>query len=165
MPMVNGVNRKTKLRDSEDHSLGAILGVDYGLRRVGLSICFDKQRLAVGAGWLEGLSGRTLARAVKAAAVERNAGLIVIGQPPEDARDADRVTAGADALTASLKRMGLKVVRWNEDYTTAAVLKERRKYGGKSSKPKGWVDEAAAIFILQDYIDNRQTLKTLGHET
>ena len=131
-----------------------ILGVDYGLKRVGLAVGYLSQRMAVGAGWLEGLSGRSLARAVKAEAVKRGSGVVVIGQPPEGARDNDRVIAGADSLVAALERMGMKVVRWDESYTTSAVISDRKKYGGKSSRPRGWIDEAAAILILQSYIDS-----------
>lgn len=148
---------KPKWSNPDSYVSGAILGVDYGLRRVGLSICDEKQRLAVGAGWLEGLSGRALARAVKAAAVERNAGLVVIGKPPQGARDAEKVISGVNALVVSLMRMGLKVVKWDENFTTATVLADRKRFGGKSSKRKGWIDEAAAILILQDYIDNHRS--------
>jgi len=141
------------LIDKSSANPGTILGIDYGLKRVGLAVSDENGRLAVGAGWLEGLSGRSLARRIKAEADKRNAKLVVIGQPPEGVRDSDRVAAGADELAAALEKMGLETKRHDESYTTSTVLAERKKYGGKSSKPRGWIDEAAAILILQSYID------------
>jgi len=140
--------------NAKEQISGALLGVDFGLKRVGLAFSDGIHRVAVGAGWLEGLSGRTLARAIKAAARQRKIETVIIGRPPEGAREVEKVIAGVNALAASLSRMGLKVIWQDEDFTTARVLADRKKIGGKSSKPKGWVDEAAAILILQDYIDS-----------
>ncbi|MDP8239101.1 MAG: RuvX/YqgF family protein [Candidatus Hatepunaea meridiana] len=134
---------------------GAILGVDFGLKWVGLAVCDNRQTIAVGAGWLEDISGRSLARRIRIEAEERLAKTILIGQPPIGARNSERVVAGANILAESLRKMGFEVIRWDESYTTAAVLTDRKRIGGKSSKPKGWLDEAAAILILQGYIDNR----------
>jgi len=151
------------LTDKSSVSQGAILGVDYGLKRVGLAVSDENGRLAVGVGWLEGLSGRSLARRIKAEADKRNAKLVVIGQPPEGARDSDRVAAGVDELTTALEKMGLDTERYDESYTTSTVLAERKKYGGKSSKPRGWIDEAAAILILQSYIDMLKSTYSNGN--
>jgi len=133
---------------------GALLCVDYGLKRVGLATSDEDRRLAVGAGWLEGLSGRSLARTIKNEADKRGIREIVIGEPPEDAREVGKVIDGANRLAEALKKLGFEVVRWDESFTTATALADRKKYGGKSSKPRGWIDEAAAILILQSYIES-----------
>ncbi|MCF7810667.1 Holliday junction resolvase RuvX [bacterium] len=140
--------------NNHEHISSAMLGVDFGLKRVGLAFYDGKHQVAVGAGWLEGLNGRALARAVRAAAEQRKTETIVIGRPPEGAREVEMVIAGADALAVSLGKMGYRIIWQDEDFTSARVLADRKKIGGKSSKPKGWVDEAAAILILQDYINN-----------
>ena len=138
-----------KCVDNADGQIsGALLGVDFGLKRVGLAFCDGIHKVAVGAGWLEGLSGRSLARAIKAAASQRKIETIIIGKPPDGAREVEKVITGVKALAASLSKMGFKVIWQDEDFTTARALADRKKIGGKSSKPKGWVDEAAAILIL-----------------
>ena len=136
------------------HVSDPMLGVDYGLKRVGLAFCDGVHKVAVGAGWLEGLSGRALARAVRAAAEQRKIETIVIGRPPEGAREVEMVIAGADALAVSLGKMGFRIIWQDEDFTSARALADRKKIGGKSLKTKVWVDEAAAILILQDYINS-----------
>src|SRR4030042_2418096 len=67
----------------------AILGIDFGLRRVGMAICPTDSRIAVGAGWIEASNRRDLVRAITAAAREREAREIVIGKPPISGREAD----------------------------------------------------------------------------
>ncbi len=131
-----------------------ILAVDYGLQRVGLAISDPNGRVAVGAGILVGLKGRALARAVIAAARERNAKSILVGEPPEDAREVEDVIAGADKLSDYLTSKGFPVYRIDEDYTTAVALASRKAIGGKGKRTKKWIDEAAAIIILQRFLDS-----------
>ena len=142
--------------NSSDGKGGPVLGVDYGLKRVGLAVSDPERRVAVGAGRLEGLSGRALARAIAAAARSRKAGVIVVGAPPAGSRGHDEVAAGASKLAAALARMGFEVVRCDESYTTAEALAAGRRFGGKLTSTKGWVDEAAAVLILQGYLDRQR---------
>ena len=130
--------------------------MDYGLKRVGLAVCDAERRTAVGVGCIEGLSGRSLARAVKAEAQKRNAKTILIGLPPKGAREVEPVIAGADALADALELAEFRVIRWDESYSTAEALTARRRYGGKSRIGKCWVDEAAAVLILNNYLDQIQ---------
>lgn len=131
-----------------------ILAVDYGLKRVGLAISDPHGRVAVGAGILVGLTGRALARAVMVAARERNAKSILVGEPPEGAREVEEVIAGANKLSEYLASKGFPVYRIDEDYTTAVALASRKAIGGKGKRTKKWIDEAAAIIILQRFLDS-----------
>ncbi len=136
-----------------DSEPGAILCVDFGLKRVGLAVTDPRRRTAVGAGCIEGLSGRSLARAVRAEAAKRGVKVILIGQPPQGARGVEPVIRGADALAEASRRFGLEVIRWDESYSTSEALAARRTYGGKSRAGRGWIDEAAAVLILRSYLD------------
>ena len=138
-------------------SNGAILAVDFGLIRVGLAVCDPDRRVAVGAGTLIGVSGRTLARTIKKHADDRNADTIVVGTPPVGARYVNEVIKGADKLADALRSMQFSVIRWDEEFTTAKALSDRKTYGGKSNVKRMWVDEAAAILILQDYLEHSNT--------
>jgi len=138
---------------SVNQKSGVILAVDYGLTYVGLAACDFRGRVAVGAGRLEGLGARALGRAVCAAARQRNAKKILIGSPPVGAHNVKLVIEGANKLASSLERMGFEILRWDESYTTAAALAFKRHIGGKSKPTKEWIDEAAAIILLQSYLD------------
>lgn len=128
------------------------MAVDFGLKRVGLALCDPSHKVAVGAGILVGLSGRTLARTIKKQAEDRNIKIILIGIPPDGAREVEEVIAGADNLANSLRKMKFTILRWDEEFSTARALADRKKIGGKSKPSKQWIDEAAAILILQDYL-------------
>jgi putative Holliday junction resolvase len=143
-------------------SSGAILAVDYGLKRVGLAVCDPQRRTAVGIGILKGLTGRALARAVEQAAASRQAATVVIGKPSGAGHNAQLVTGEAERLADALKRAGFQVVRWDEAYTTATALAERRRIGGKGKPSREWVDEAAAVIILGDYLEHIKKARKRG---
>lgn len=138
---------------------GAILAVDYGLKRVGLAVCDPECKVAVGAGAIENLQGRKLARAVQAEAVKRNIRRILIGEPGQTGRDVDLVHTGSKKLADYLLRTGFEVIRWDESYTTASALSTRKHFGGKSRSDRTWIDEASAIILLQDYLNSAGTPK------
>ena len=142
---------------SEGENSGAIIGVDFGLKRVGLAVCDPERRTAVGAGWLDGISGRSLLRRIKTEAEKRGVVTIVIGCPAGSGRDVDEVRQGVFDLAAGLEKTGFQVILRDEGYTTFAVMRERKRIGGKSSKPRGWIDEASAVLILQDYLDSLES--------
>ena len=150
---------------------GAILGVDFGFKRVGLAICDPNRRLAVGLETLHGLSGRSLARAIRFIARQRNVHSVVIGhpclffQPTENDDTFYNVIDGIERLTLALKQMGFEVILWDEACTSSAVLSVRKRWKhitriGSGSKKEGWVDAAAASLILQSYLDWYNTENT-----
>jgi len=132
---------------------GAILAVDYGLRCCGLAVCDTERRLAVGIGVLTGLAGRALTRAVKREAELRRINEIVVGLPCASGASGCAAAAGAERLSQALGKSGMIVHRWNEAYSTAEALSAKRHYGNSHNKPRGWEDEAAAVLILQNYLD------------
>lgn len=135
---------------------GVLVGVDFGLKRVGLAICDPEGRVAVGGGRIEGLHGGALTLAVVAAARIRGAQGIVVGEPALT-RGNESVIKGALRLGKALQDEGFEVAIWPESYTTAAAHAARRHYGGVSRTGKGWVDEAAAVVLLQDYLEWRRS--------
>lgn len=139
---------------SSEDKLEPMLCVDYGLIRVGLAMCDPNCRVAVGAGRIEGLSGRALARAVFAEARSRGLNQVLIGSPPVGANNVEPVIEGADRLGEALQKRGMIIRRWDESYTTAAALAAQRQVGGKSKPRNEWIDQAAAILILQSYLDS-----------
>ena len=139
---------------------GAILAIDFGLKQTGVAISDPNRRVAVGIGILENLSGRALARAVFAIARDRGATTVLVGSPPVGARNVEPVILGADKLSSALEKRGIKIARWGEAYTTAEALKAREHYGGKIKHGKKWIDEAAAILILQSYLDSVTSRKS-----
>jgi len=138
---------------------GALLGEDFGSKRVGPAVTDPERRVAVVLKMIEGKSGRELARAIKAVADEKGCGTIVIGHPAPDepvpvSHGFSEVIAGIERLTGNLRGMGFTVVLWDESFTTATALNDRRKVGGKGAHRSKWIDSSAATLLLRDYLDH-----------
>ncbi len=130
------------------------LGIDPGLRRVGLALS-DEDRA-----WASPL--KTLLREkddalllalveeIKAHAVAD----VVMGLPLRMNGMAGPEAKRAQALGRALqKASGVKVVMWDERLTTVSAERELRNSGLRGDKKKALIDQAAATVLLQSYLD------------
>jgi len=127
-----------------------IVSVDYGTRRVGLSIA-DPLRL-----FAQPLDTYNPESAIeKLVAIHQNEKIevIVIGWPlEEDGSEGCATRRVNEYILRLLNRMpDVDVVRWDERYTSeeAKTMLRGRSYQGK----RGLVDQVAAGIILQEYLD------------
>lgn len=130
---------------------GRLLGVDFGLKRIGLAICDSEGRIAVGAGRIQGTNTKALILKIIEEARSREVEGVIVGQP-NVTRGNEDVIDGVNRLVDQLTKGGFRVVTWSEAYTSAEALSARKYFGGKKSSDKSWTDEAAAIILLQDYL-------------
>ena len=127
-----------------------IVSVDYGTRRVGLSIA-DPLRM-----FAQPLDTYGPESAIeKLVAIHQNEKIevIVIGWPLEEDGSEGCATRRVNEYIRRLQnRMpDVDVVRWDERYTSeeAKTMLRGRSYQGK----RGLVDQVAAGIILQEYLD------------
>lgn len=132
---------------------GPILAVDVGLKRTGLAICDPQRTVAVGAGQVLASDIATLTQALLQEAERRKITTVLLGLPRATPRGGKEVRARVENLAQRLRQTGLEVVLWDETGTTAQALKERKHYGGKGKQAREWADEAAAILLLESYLD------------
>jgi len=135
--------------------MSVVIGLDYGLRRIGIAVSDPAGRLALAVGThVTGRDGSIVAR-LRALAAERGATGLVIGLPlPADGREA-AMAARARRFAARLgEELGLPVVMLDERYSS----QEAERWIGLRGRParRGEVDAVAAQIILQDYLDRRQ---------
>ena len=154
---------KEQVRDEIDGELsrekkevrGRILGIDYGERRLGLSVSDPLGIIAQG---LETLRRTTdedvflrLERLIEAHDIRK----IVVGLPLSltggMGEKALEVKGFIDRLEA---RFGLPVVPWDERMTTVQAHRTMHEMGHKAKGAKGNIDRMAAILILQNYLDS-----------
>lgn len=60
----------------------------------------------------------------------------------------------ADEFSTSQVEQGIKIIKWDERLTTVAANRTMHELGVKTSKKKGLVDQVAAVYILQGYLDS-----------
>ncbi len=131
-----------------------VLGLDVGRARIGVARGERGSRLAFGRGAIDRRGGAADVDAVRTLAEAEGAATIVVGLP--------RPTRGAESAQTRLVRdfaerlrvAGLDVVFEDERFTTALSerrLRESARPHGRQ-RPKGAVDEASAVLILESYL-------------
>jgi putative Holliday junction resolvase len=128
------------------------IGLDYGLRRIGIAVSDPETRLALSAGvHVEGRDGSVLQR-LRDLATERGATGVVMGLPlTADGRETDmaaRVRRFASRLEEAL---GLPVTLLDERYTSQEAARAIALRGRPARR--GEVDDVAAQIILQNHLD------------
>ena len=128
-----------------------ILGLDYGTKTVGVAmsdaLCITAQGVEIIRRTQENKLRRTYARIeelIGTYQIEK----IVLGYPKHMNGD-----IGERAKAAEAFRAGLEVVLWDERLTTVAADRAMMEMGIRRENRKKYVDEIAATFILQSYLD------------
>lgn len=129
-----------------------ILGVDYGDARTGLAV--NAGTFAFGAGCVRCEGMKKTAEGVAAAAAERKAELIVVGNPINMNGTEGPRSEKCKAFAALLSEMtGIPVELYDERLTTVTAHNILSELNVRGKKRKDNVDELSATLILQDYID------------
>ncbi|MGI6041783.1 MAG: Holliday junction resolvase RuvX [Candidatus Alectryocaccobium sp.] len=134
-----------------------IMGLDYGSKTVGVAISDALLLTAqpVETIWRKSESKlrKTLAR-IDWLIEEYDVGKIVLGLPVHMNTDiGDRALKALEFKAALEKRTGLEVVMMDERLTTVEAMEVLSEAGVKSGDKKQYVDKLAAVFILQDYLN------------
>ena len=134
-----------------------ILGLDYGSKTVGVAVSDPLGITAQGVEIIrrqsENKLRRTLARIEELIAryqVEK----IVLGLPKNMNNTlGDRAEKSLELKDTLERRTGLDVVMWDERLTTVSAEKVLMESGVRREHRKEYVNEIAAVFILQGYLD------------
>jgi putative Holliday junction resolvase len=131
-----------------------ILAVDPGEKRLGIAISDPSGTIANPLTVLKHVSRPLDAAAIAQLASENQAGLIVVGQaldedglPTPEGRRAGRL---AEALQG---QTDLPVVLWDESGSTQEARQARLALGTSRRRRAGHLDDLAATYILQTYLD------------
>lgn len=134
-----------------------ILGLDYGSKTVGVAVSDPLGLTAQGVEIIrrksENKMRQTLAR-IEELAAQYQAEKIVLGLPKNmDNTLGDRAEKSLELKGILERRTGLAVVMWDERLTTVSANRVLMEEGIRRERRKERVDEIAAIFILQGYLD------------
>lgn len=138
--------------------MGRILGIDYGERRIGLALSDPTATLAHPLPTLERRRGkRPPVAPVARLAAEHDATAVVVGLPLTPAGEENDWTREVRSFGAALaERTGLSVAFIDERMTSLQAERAVRSLGlpKQRREEKGRVDAAAAVLILQGYLDS-----------
>ena len=134
-----------------------ILGLDFGSKTVGVAVSDPLMMTAQGVEIVRRKSSgklrQTLAR-IEELARQYEAGTIVLGYPKNmNNTEGERCEKTKEFRELLIKRTGCEVVLWDERLTTVAADRIMKETGIRRENRKNYVDEIAAVLILQGYLD------------
>ncbi len=135
-----------------------IMGLDFGAKTVGVAISDALGLTAQGKEIVrrerENKLRQTCSR-IEKLIVEYGVERIVLGLPKNmDGSEGERVEKTKEFKEMLERRTGLEVILWDERLTTVAADRYMSEAGIRGEKRKALVDEIAAVFILQGYLDS-----------
>ena len=134
-----------------------VLGLDYGSKTVGVAVSDPLGLTAQGVETVwrkqENKLRRTLAR-IEEIISEYQVTEIVLGYPKNmNNTVGERAEKSLEFKEMLEKRTGLPVVMWDERLTTVAANRTLMESGVHKEDRKQYLDQVAAVFILQGYLD------------
>ena len=134
-----------------------IMGLDYGSKTVGVAVSdallLTAQNIETICREQENKLRRTLAR-IQELCLEYEVEEIVLGFPKNmNNTTGDRAEKSLEFAEMLKKRTGLPVVMWDERLTTMAADRTLEETGVHKEARKQYLDQVAAVFILQGYLD------------
>ena len=145
-----------------------ILGLDYGSKTVGVAVSDPLMLTAQGIEIIrrksENKLRQTMAR-IEELIEKYDVGLIVLGLPVHmNSELSDRAQKSLEFKEMLEKRTGLNVVMCDERLTTVEALSVLDEARVPHTDRKKYVDMLAAVFILQDYLNNSEKTKKESEE-
>ena len=133
------------------------LGIDPGSVRIGVALSDDIGFMAHPLQTLK--TGKESPAEIAAIADAKNSQVIVIGLPRNMNGTYGPATEKSRELAAALTPLTkARVILWDERLTTAMATKQLQLAGRNSKEQRQVIDQAAAVQILQDWLDANPVL-------
>ena len=134
-----------------------IMGLDVGDRNIGVAISDSLMLTAQGRPTLRRTSLQADLQYLQAVAEENEVSKVVVGKPLHmNGQESPQSKKVARFATKLSKTLSLPVILWDERLTSFAAEQHLEEAGLKWRERKKHVDKVAAMFILQDYLDNHK---------
>ncbi len=132
-----------------------ILALDVGRKRIGIAVSDPLGITAQGLPNLERTRKRDDLDALARLAADRQAGLILVGNPINMSGSEGRQSAWVREFAEALeRRTGILVKLWDERLTTVEASRVLRASGMGIEKRAAAVDRLSAVILLQSYLDS-----------
>ena len=133
---------------------GRILAVDPGDVRIGLAVSDPLGIIANPLQVLKHISRNENARRIANIAAEKEAVMIVVGQPLDSYGEVGPAAKKSARLARAIQKFTeTEVVLWDESGTTKAAQRAYIEMNVPKKKRRGHLDHIAATIILQSYLD------------
>ncbi len=131
-----------------------LIGLDLGSKRIGVSICDEKQLIATPFKTINRTTAKELINELKIIIEENNIKGIIIGNPLNMDGSSSRSTQSVKDTSDNIeKSIDLPICLWDERLSTVGAFNLSSQLDINVSKREKKIDENAAAFILQGAID------------
>lgn len=135
-----------------------ILAVDPGERRLGIALSDPTATIANPLTVIRHVSRSIDAATIAQIAQENHAVLIIVGQALDEDNQSTLQSRRAARLASAIRHQSqIQVVLWDESGSTQAAKEARIAIGSNRRRRKGHMDDLAATYILQTYLDAQET--------
>ena len=140
---------------SQEKTLGRILGIDPGEKRIGVAVSDPLGMIANPLMVLEHISRDQNAQRIVALAEEKEAIQIVVGLPLNSEGEIGPSAKRSVRLANAIRKYTSKeVILWDESGSTKAAQQAYIQMGVSKKKRRGHLDRIAATVILQSYLND-----------
>jgi len=130
------------------------IGLDLGSKRIGVSICDERQSIATPFKTINKTNTNELIDQLKVIIEENNIGGIIIGNPVNMDGTLGRSAQSVNDVASNIsKNIDLPVILWDERLSTVGAFNLSSLLDVNVSKRVKTIDQNAAAFILQGAID------------
>ncbi len=131
-----------------------LIGLDLGSKRIGVSICDEKQLIATPFKTINRTNSKELINELKIIIEENNVKGIIIGNPLNMDGSSSRSTQSVKDTSDNIeKSIHIPICLWDERLSTVGAFNLSSQLDINVSKREKKIDENAAAFILQGAID------------
>ena len=131
-----------------------LIGLDLGSKRIGVSICDDKQLIATPLKTLNRNSLKDLIDELKLIINENDIKGIIVGNPLNMDGSSGRSAQSVKDTTENIeKNLDIPICLWDERLSTVGAFNLSSQLDINVSKREKKIDENAAAFILQGALD------------
>ena len=131
-----------------------LIGLDLGSKRIGVSICDDKQLIATPLKTINRTSLEDLVDELKLIINENNIKGIIVGNPLNMDGSSGKSAQSVKDTTENIKKnIDIPICLWDERLSTVGAFNLSSQLDINVSKREKKIDENAAAFILQGALD------------
>ena len=131
-----------------------LIGLDLGSKRIGVSICDDKQLIATPLKTINRNSSKDLVDELKLIINENDIKGIIVGNPLNMDGSSGRSAQSVKDTTENIeKNLDIPICLWDERLSTVGAFNLSSQLDINVSKREKKIDENAAAFILQGALD------------
>ena len=131
-----------------------LIGLDLGSKRIGVSICDEKQLIATPYKTINRASANDLINELKAIINENNIKGIIIGNPLNMDGSMGKSAQSVRDISNNIEiKINIPICLWDERLSTVGAFNLSSQLDVNVSKREKKIDENAAAFILQGAID------------